>query len=420
MEFLTFLLVLAFGAVVLDALVFKKFIKGDDQSDVLQKELEKLKTEKDLLTEQNARLSLELEKKSEELGKIESQLKQTESEKNELSGKNKQMFVSVTTLQEQNKNLQSQNDELNKKVVQFESSKDQKEKSFEQKVSDLEESRKALLDEKVRIRREDEERMARLEEERNRVWAEHENVSIARMKEVCVKPELGFSFYENTTLPESFDGKLKPDFLVEFLGQYVVFDAKMTRAQSRSLHDYIADQVKSTAKKIQESKNKDEIYSSVYFVVPQEAVHTLKKTSFYEDGYSFYVISIEAFEPILEAYKRITHYELAERFDPKERENIINLIAAFDQHVARQNAVNILTSLEGLKIAQMKNTLHPEMREEVDVQRKKMRLENFKPNELKNLMNNPEEQIEEMKKLVIPNRPAIEKQALEDAQNTLF
>ena len=420
MDFIIFLLLLGTIAVVLDALVFKKFIKTSGQDDTLQKELDKAKTEKDLLLEQHARMTVELEKKTEELGQVEQKLEREQAEKNEKEGRGKQMYAESVSLKEKNQSLQAQVEELNKKVVQFESHKEKKEKDFEQKVSHLEESRKALEDEKTRIRREDEERLEKQEAERNRVWAEHENTSIAQMKEVCVKPELGFSFYENTTLPETFDGKLKPDFLVEFLGQYIIFDAKMTRAQSRSLQDYINDQAKSTAKKIAESKNKDEIYSTIYFIVPQQEVHTLKKTAFYEGGYSFAVISIDAFEPILDAYKKITHYELAESFDPKERENIINLIAAFDQHIARQNAVNILTSLEGLKVKHMKESLHPEMKEEVEVQRKKMRVENFKPTDLKRLIANPEEQIEEMKKLVVPSRPPIDKGDVEDAQESLF
>lgn len=417
MDILIFLALIGVLAVMLDAFVFHKFIQTKETG---TDELDKLRAENDLLKEQNTRLQVELEKKTELSGELEAELKMSESEKNELSGKNKQMFVSVTTLQEQNKNLQSQADELNKKVIQHESHKEQKDKAFEQRVADLEESRKALLDEKARIRREDEERLAREEEERNRIWNEHENVSIARMKEICVKPELGFIFYENTTLPEEFDGKLKPDFLVEFLGQYIIFDAKMTRTQSRSLQDYIQDQVKSTAKKILESKNKNEIYPSVFFVVPQDGIATLKKTAFYEEGFSFFVISIEAVEPVLLAYKKVTHYELAENFDPKERENIINLIAAFDQHIARQNAVNILTALEGLKVSQLKQGLKPDMQEDVEIKRKNIRLDNFKPTDLKRLMNNPSEQIDEMKKLIIPSKPAIGQTDIEEASQTLF
>ena len=260
--------------------------------------------------------------------------------------------------------------------------------------------------------------MALEEADRDRVWNEHENVCLAAMKEVCQKPELGFSFYENTSLPDSFDGTLKPDFLVEFLGQYIIFDAKMSR--SSSLQNYLNEQVKKTVKKIKSSKNKDEIYNTVFFIIPTIEFADLKKTHFYEEGYNFFVIPVEAFEAILSSFKRITNYELAESFDPKERENIVNLIASYDHHISRQNAVNLLTSIEGLKVMHRKGSLSDDIKESVETTKKKMRLENFKPTDLKRFIDNPEEQIAAVNKLVSPRKPAVSEKELLDVQQTML
>lgn len=339
------------------------------------------------------------EKYREKLTDLEIRLKKTESERDELSGKGKEMFVHLTSLKEKNQSLDEKLQEAQKKVTKYESEKDARLKEHQKALSDAKVMEESFKDEKVRIRREDEMRLATEEEERDRMWNEHENACISAMKLVCQKPEFAFQWYDNTSLPSSFDGGMKPDFLVEFLGQYIIFDAKMSR--SANLSTYLTDQVKKTVKKIKESANVDEVYSTVFFLIPTVEFAGLKQTHFYEEGYRFYAIPLEAFEPLIACFKRITHYELAESFDPKERENIINLIATYDYHISRQNTINLLTSLEGLKVMHEKGTLTEKMREEVDTLKRKIRPRQFKESDLKRLVQSPEEQAKELKQLGI-------------------
>ncbi|MDP4008253.1 MAG: hypothetical protein Q8P68_03625 [Candidatus Peregrinibacteria bacterium] len=358
------------------------------------------------------------DKYREKMTDLEVSLKKAESERDELSGKGKEMFVHLTSLKEKSQTLDEKLQETAKKLTRFESEEEARTKEFSKKVTDLEEARKALEDEKVRIRREDIERMEDEERERDRIWNEHENACLSAMKEVCQKPELGFAFYGNTTLPDSFDGGLKPDFLVEFLGQYIIFDAKMSR--SASLQNYLNDQVKKTVKKIKGSKNEEEIYNTVFFIVPTIEFDNLKKTHFYEEGYSFFALPIEAFEAILSSFKRVMNYDLAESFDPKERENIVNLIATYDQHISRQNAINLLTTVEGLKVMHQKGTLSNDIRGDIETTKKKMRVENLKPNDLKRFIQNPEEQIKQIKGLVEPKEPEVATEDLVNVQSSLL
>ncbi len=46
------------------------------------------------------------------------------------------------------------------------------------------------------------------------------------------------------------------------------------------------------------------IYKTAFFVVPTVELKNLKEVSYFEQGYTFYIIPIEAFEPILGAYRR--------------------------------------------------------------------------------------------------------------------
>ena len=383
----------------------------------LKNKISELEWERRILSEENIRTKIELDKKNEIYWEKEIEIKREVEEKNIAQWKAKQMFAEFAPLKEKFSNIQEKNDELNTKIwkleSELESEKNKKTKELEKNISELEESRKSLEDEKLRIRREDEEKLAEIERNRDRIWAEHEISAISKMKDVCIKPEFSFNFFENTNLPENFDWKFKPDFLVEFLWQFIVFDAKLSK--SKDIQGYINEQVKSTAKKIKAAKNSDEIYSTVYFVVPMMDFEKMKKVSFYEDWYNFFAIPAENFEPILASYKKILNYENLETIDPKERENIINVLAAYDQHISHRNAIDILSSLQWLKIWKLKENLWTEMLEEVEEKKSKIRLENFKPTELQKFIKDPNHQIDEIKKIIEPKKAEINKDEIEQA-----
>jgi hypothetical protein len=154
--------------------------------------------------------------------------------------------------------------------------------------------------------------------------------------------------------------------------------------------------------------------------VPSMDITTIKKHSYFEGGYSYFVITPESIEPILSSYKKISEYDLAESFDPQERENIVTLIATYDQFIQQQNARNILSTYQGIKISELKSTLEASLHGEVDQRKKNMRLEKFKPTDLKKFMQDPQKQIQAIGELVVPKHAEIEKGALEAAKETLF
>lgn len=353
------------------------------------------------------------ESENKELAHLTNELDHSKAENQKLSERGKINFAQITKLEAEQKSLHQKVEEKNTSISRFESKQEQSQKEHDDKIHKAEKARESWEDEKTRIRREDEARLESEEQNRNRIWNEHEQTALNHMKSISQKPELDFAFHDNTNLPPTFDGSLKPDFLIDFLGQFIIFDAKMSR--SADLQTYLKTQVKSTCQKIQKASNESEIFKTIFFVVPTEAFSELKQISFLESGFTFFVIPKEAFEPIMASFKRIANFELAEKFDPQDRENIVNLIAAFDQHITLQNSRNILSSLEGIKTLAMKNTLPSEIKDEAEVKKSKLRLENFKPNELKRLAQNPEEQLKAIAKLVTPQKPNVKKAELETA-----
>ncbi len=354
-------------------------------------------------------LSFKKEKPQQDDGRIrelEAEVKAEKSRKDELAGKNKQLFAQLTK-------MEAANTELSKKVAKYEAEESKQKKELEQKIEKLDTSQKALEDEKTRIRREDEERAEKELAERDRMWAEHEEKVLKDLNDLCNLPEYGFDTYNNKNLPQDFDGKLKPDFMIGFLDQFVIFDAKVSR--SDNLQNYITTQVKSTATKI---KGNSKIYNTVFFVVPTEAIGTLKKLYYYEEGYSFFVISAEAIPPVLASLKKIQNYEFAEKMDPQERENIINLIAEFDHHINLRNAMDLALAQHGINVLDKKESLPEELQEDINLKKSKMRIVKVNETDLKPLMLSTERQQSSIDKTVKP-KPKIKKADMQSAESLL-
>lgn len=88
--------------------------------------------------------------------------------------------------------------------------------------------------------------------------------------------------------------------------------------------------------------------------MPAQELQELKTLSFIEEGFSFYVISLDSIEPILASLKKISEYETIADFDPQDRETIVNLIANYDRHISLQNAANILFTKESIGLMNSK------------------------------------------------------------------
>ncbi len=308
-----------------------------------------------------------------------------------------------------------------KKIALFEAQEAQRQKEQERSMERAAELQRGFEEQKVKLHEADTLRRQAALEARDRVWNEHEIEAISGMKTAC--KSLGMiDFYDNTNLPEGFDGKLKPDFMVGFLNQFIIFDAKMKKPDSKhTLHDYLRGQAQSTAKKIKQSSSQEQIYKTVFFVVPSVALVNLKQTSFHEEGFGFHVISTEAFEPVLAMLQKVTEYKNLDKIDPQERENIIEVLSKYDQQVNWQNAVNICCAQQGVKMSQEKERLlSPDMLDKVQGKRSQLRVENLKPTDLKRLTQNLSAQKKDLEGMMEPLAPPVSAVSLEEAQTSLL
>ncbi len=353
----------------------------------------------------------EASSEEEKINELKSDLKAAQNRVIELQAKGKESFVALQKLEAKNDALQQKSDLLNKELTSYKTSEMNAKKEHDQKLADAIAMKQSFEDEKMRIRREDEARQQELEAERDRIWNEHETDVVSYLTNTCKQPQLKFTSYSNNNLPDGFHGSLKPDFMIEFLDQYVIFDAKVSK--SKSLQTYINDAVKTTAKKV---KGHEKIYPMIFLVVPTEAISELKTTSYYEDGFTFHVVSREALAPILACLKKIETYEFAEAWDPQERENIIDLIAHFQAHIASRNAFDYLIIEEGIKTLQRGGTLDPDMVKEAALKADKIRSLNLNNAEQKELRADPELLRAKLAELTTP-KPRLSKTELENVKS---
>lgn len=363
--------------------------------------------------EQIAELKAQLDAKTQEVGTLKREVANERDEKLEQQGKSKQLFAQHTKLESQLDHVMKERDKLQKEVSKHEEAAERYQKQADDRLAKLEAAKISLDQERARVIHEDEEQRRLMEEERDRIWAEHEKSVIATLTELCKQPQFSFTCYSNTNLPEGFDGKLKPDFMIEFLDQYIIFDAK--KSKSESLKTYIANTVKETVAKV---KKNDKIASMIFLVVPTEAIAELKTHHHQHEGYTLYVVSPEALAPILASLKRITTYEFAEQLDPQQRENIVQFIAELDFHINLRNAADIVLAAQGAEVLEKGKRLDPLLL--ADVQQKKLPMNakaTIAASELKRLVDSAVQK-DEIARLVAP-KPAVKKRHLEQVQEVM-
>jgi hypothetical protein len=364
--------------------------------------------------EQDPALLKEIADLEKDVATIKKDLEAEKAEKNKLSGANKQMFAENTRLKAEMDAVAKERDGLQKTLTKLETTQEQREKEHHKLIEKQEAALVALQEERKRVLEDEAAARQEMEEERDRLWNDHENMVIAGLVELCKLPHLQFRAYTNNSLPDDFDGSLKPDFLIDFLGQYVLFDAKVSKAEN--LQIYIDDQVKKTTDKI---KKNSKIYPHVFLVVPTEAIGKLKKLMYAKDQYYFYVVSREALAAILAMLKRISTYELAETLDPQKRENIINMLAELATHISYRNAHELILTKMGADTLDRVSRTDPELAAEVEQKRQEKKFSSLQLSEIKRIAGSLAEQNAEVEGLAAP-KAAVGRKAIDAAKNSML
>lgn len=343
-----------------------------------------------ILNESVGLLKEEIVRRREELSRLQQEKAQTEAAAFELRAQ-------VAAERSRNEALSLQITELNKQISAYRADEKSRDAQTDAQITELKTATRVLHDEKERLQAEERERLRLAEENRSRLWKEHEAIVQARLRDICKNPAYAYPVWSNDDLPEAFI-KFKPDCLVEFRDQYLLFDAKKT--SEKNPNTYIKGQVEKTVDKIKESGLENLIFRIVVLVVPRSNLTELKQLVYFHGGFTFFVVSEESLEPLMASFKEIEKYTVAEQYDPADREKIINLIALFDTHIRKQNAVNLLTAAQGLTVLGEKNRLPGDIYDDVENRRRQIRYKGFGESDMKKLMSDPMHEIEALRQLV--------------------
>lgn len=320
----------------------------------------------------------------EEINQMNQKLAQSESSNFELRNQ-------IANEHHRNEVLSSQIQELNKRISVYQSDERNRDAQTDARINELNKATQALHDEKSRIQREDDEKRRAIEENRSRLWNDHEQNVLARLRDICKKTHYSFSFFTNSEPPEEFI-KMKPDMLIEFQGQYILIDAKKTK--DTNPNTYIKNQVEKTVDKIRDAKLEELVFRIFVLVVPSSNLAELKESVYFYKGFTAFVISQENLETMVAFFKEIEKYAIAQQYDPTDREKIINLIAQFDSHIRHQNAIQFVSTLNGLNILEEKKSLPTEILSEVETKRKLIKNKKLSESQIKQFMTNPQQELE--------------------------
>lgn len=402
------------GGLILIAISILIFLQVRPQEGEQNEKVDQLEKEREEWIAERARLTVERDQKLSELAKIMSEFDAEKKAKSELEGKGKQLFAQMTACKSDIDFLQKEKTALQEQLSKYEAEKKQNEAKQETLIKNLSHAHEKFESEQKRVIHEDEEDQKKKLEERDRMWNDHENSVLSVLRDVCQKPEIAFPFFDNNNLPEGFHGHFKPDFLVDFLGQYLYLDAKVSR--SENLETYLKAQFKSTAEKLKKFDGK--IYKNVFFIVPTNAISSVRKRMEVIDGFTFFVISPESIEPVLTAYKRITEYEHIEEFDPEEREKIVEVLANLEHFIRNQNTANILFAQKAFDVLQKKEALSDDLLQQFSLELKNLKPVKLKESDFKKMSESVEEQKKTVHSLTSPE-VQVSKEDLREAEKLL-
>ena len=338
--------------------------------------------------------------------KLEIQLQQ---EKKELEGKLSEIINQRNQLNSELKAKEILLNDKNKQIYDLEAKSEKKEKRVSEEIENLNYANKQFQNEQARVRKEDEMKQEQEKENRSRIWNDHEIKSLDFMKDICKKEDIQLSCYSNTKPPPDFPTNLKPDFTVKIMDQYVIFDAKFSK--SSKINIYLKDQVQKSAAKYEEHSSV--LFPFTFFVIPSISISEIKETYFHHGQFHFYVISVEAFEPIIRTLKKLEDYSFAENLDPEDRVKIIDAIAHLSRRIKEQNTINLWGTMSGLKALDELQTLPSDIIEDASNIEKNISAETFNLKEFKEVSSSVEKQKKILMDFTEPKKPAVQIEDIE-------
>ena len=184
-------------------------------------------------------------------------------------------------------------------------------------------------------------KIAEKQERLKRTWQDHEAYVNSTIKVICQE--------EAITFVEEWHHDKKPDNVIKICNEYIVFDAK---SPSKDELDHFPKYINTEAGKLSKYSDHKDVKKHLFLVVPQNAIHALKKFTYHDSNYCVHVIPPQALKITMWSLKQIELYEFAEKLSPEDRENLARAFAGSMNYIKRMIQINSDMNDSGIQLTE--------------------------------------------------------------------
>ena len=287
----------------------------------------------------------------EEFKKLENQIGKLEVVKKELESINKLNNLNEINLMElktEIKFLREKNEELIKENQNYKSKDQQKEIEYSKKMVEFNQAQKNLTEAREKVFNDAvEKENLKLEKMKNQ-WQEHERITGEIIENLC--STLRIQYLKNPPIDK------KPDNTIQIMGEYIVFDAKSPLNENL---DNFPKYLKAQAKSMEKYTSQKLVKNEIFLVVPSNTMEYIPEFRFSFSGYFVNIIAKDSIEMILISLKKIEDIDLAGKLDPRDRDNLINVISSFAYFIGRNGRINLELGEQSVKLIEEMRSLVP-------------------------------------------------------------
>jgi hypothetical protein len=223
--------------------------------------------------------------------------------------------------------------EAQKALAEFSQKEETRTHEHDQRITALQELKKQLDDDRLRVQQEHDEEVNKKFEEMEQTWKKHEEVVEQSLRSICQRHTI--EYCDKEKFP--FSTK-KPDNAVIIADQYVIFDAKSPKNSDElgNFPTYIKNQAEAAKKYTKE----DNVKKDIFLVVPANTLQFLDDYHLDMADYQVYVVTHECLEPVVLALRKIEDYQFVDQLSPEDRENICHVIGKFAHATKRRMQID--------------------------------------------------------------------------------
>jgi hypothetical protein len=264
-------------------------------------------------------------------------------------------------LKQEKAKLESKLDSLNKtnldntkKITEFETNQKKEQQEYLKNMTDITSLRNQIDQDRQKIQKEREKEIAEHFEKQKETWKLHEDNVAIIIQNICKQNHIEY-------IPKGKTGfKGNPDNTIKIAGQYIIFDAKSPANENlNNFPTYIKSQADQVEKYIKEK----DVKKSIYLVVPQNTIETIKEYSLNRANYKVYIVTPDSLESIILTLKEVENYETLENLSPEERDKICEIIGRFAHSTKRKIEIDNYMNREFLDVLDSCNQLDKDTKE---------------------------------------------------------